>query len=491
MSESVRGIRHKTKGLLDAERKHADIEIEKIRKSNQEIIQKLEKEQEEALKEYQKQLEILQEKQARTIENAQKSIDNQLEAHEREIRVQILKLQQDTQRKIEKQRKIFEEELRSKYEEIDKRIQLLIRRQDNAEESEQILAKETVEKAQNRYKLICKNKDANIFQIDIISQVLAPMMKACIDAYNLQSWASATGKAMLTEIECKRCELDTINERKYWNNRENVVRDKIDALNLQLCELTKDNTVVEFAGECWEGCLASWNIEDSHYIEKELQRLNDSFSNITVGDIETLDTLDIDLSTILRNQIIERIVYDAYNGVIAFILAYKLIVCFEDVAGEDWIEADWCHIYMDPKSRHGGVVLEETNENDQMTVDAYIDQQSLKRGKIVIRMVVSYAGNSRDELLTKELNKKTQELFTRASQPEYGSLIKTMSTQYIDKNGRPAVSMEFQNSANLNIEDFREDFLGKGRTSSGSEDDSQDSDMKQIRETPQKGGTVE
>ena len=446
MSESARSIHRQAQQILADERRRAEKAIADLQARNRKEIERLEKEHARDLLEYNTRLIELEKKQQQALATLEQRIDEEAAREEAFIRSEMVRLQRDTEAKLQQQKEQFEAELRAMYAVIDRRVNEVLAKIAEMEKNEKELAYAEVNKAISEYNALTADRDAKLFQGKTIQVMLKPMVEESDSACRIGSWQAAIGKALVAQVECKRCKIDAENDRKEWDKRFQAVLERLEDLEKRLAVLDQDGQEITVAQSTWHGRLADWARADYDQLMQSLAGFREKLMRLRAGDHGGLTNLELNLIDWSRSHWIERLSDRIEKRIQGCLSIYNLMLGAWHVTKQDWhteMESDFS---LDQPTLHGFVRL-VNDLREQLMMNIHLDPQALRDGHLLLRLQAAYHGTRLIEDLENSLDEVLNALADAVKDAPFGYLLRCDgSTHFRDAEDFPACIIEFKPS---------------------------------------------
>ena len=419
MSEATRYLRNETRNAIEEERKKAREELERLQREHENKIRQMQADQQRQLNDYHRQLEDLRREQENRFQTTGRHIDEELARQEERVRRQIENLKIAAQQRIEEQERRFEQQKAELYRIINQRIEEVMRRIDAIHENERSLAEDSVNAARAAYRSASEDPAVKAFEAVRSLPMLTRMVNECIGAFNDRRFAAATGKALIAEIECKRCMADASMAREAWQKRTAVVASKYRQLKESLGELEKEDFEVTEAEATWSGSLKAWAGAEYEALRQMLNSSADRIRGIQPGDYPSVDAMDITLTDMIGRREIQRVRDKWTDMVRSYLYLYRLLSALEAIL-PDWSETEGEEMTLEEIACTGHVEL-SSGDGEYLQANAFLVREALeKTGKILLTLQLAYGGTRRDEELERSLLEIVDDLQQEINQSEYG-----------------------------------------------------------------------
>ena len=450
MRDSAESIRRSTEDRIREANRHWAEEISRLEREKNDEIRRLQRRMDEQIDEYNRKLEALERKHRSAIAEARAEVAAALTEEKRRLEGKMIALRRETEEKIRAQERLNERKIAELRELIDRQISEIWARIDAMKEDERKLAEKSVNNAKTALSDLSKRREVRDFEEKTFTMILQPLVNESVDLYNFGGWKAAAHKAFIAEMECRRCGLEAEQKKAAWERRLESLISRVTALKTQLHEMSKEDYEVNAPGKRWRGCLRTWNNASRERFDRfavEIENIEKSIRSAPPGMFDMLDTIEIDLSDLSRNRVIENYISRLTEQIRCCLRAYGLLQAFERIVG-----SGWTHTKKRPDMDRDQMQCSDILRNESkgiLEIATLADRRLLERGQTLLRLRVLYRSSRPAGRLEADLDWAADELEKAINCAEYGYMRRTDRDRFRD--GYPGLVIDFVPDAFVDV----------------------------------------
>ncbi len=459
MSDTVHGIRQKTKEQIEQQRYQSEVELASLKEKSQKTIEKIIGEQEEKYTTIQKQIARDAQNQHAAIHKTHKILEQKIEKESEEINRNLESLKTTAAKELEKYKQQTDEIVDEAHHEIDNKLDALLQKIKSQEVSAQTTANEKISEAKEKIRNVSCESAVLQFKSEMLDALHVLELQAESE-YEKHNWMAAASIAVHIIRECNKCVIDASRQQTLWNNKVENVRKKLDKLYQQLNIMSEKETI-RVADREWEGYLKSWNIDAYDELAANLNEIACELKDIPVNKEEILTRIDTQISVLIIERIVEKAVESVRLSINAYILACIILESLEDNAGAGWEEScggeatvisvndsnKALSVGSDPSqyASYGSLALKKKDSQhfEELIANVQVLPEALRAGKYQFSLRLSYHGTqSFGQLANKLIDVIDEYKYTLGKYnilPSIGGL-----DIYHDNDDRPACNLDLQ-----------------------------------------------